>query len=78
MVSRFNIGDLVFYNGRLYIIRTIHLLNPQIPSDPFVCGLTLKGDKTAYPKQLFVREGLLSKDNPEASMKAIKVLYGKG
>jgi hypothetical protein len=75
--SKFSIGDLVFYEGQLYFIKTIHFLNPQIPSDPFVCGLVLKGDKTAYPRQLMVREGLLAKDNPEAAIKAIKVLYGK-
>ena len=77
MDSKFNIGDLVFYEGSLYTVRTVHFLNPQIPSDSFVCGLVLKGDRTAYPRQLMVREGLLAKENPEATTKAIKVLYGK-
>jgi hypothetical protein len=77
MESKFSIGDLVFYEGQLYIVKTLHFLNPQIPLDPFVCGLVLKGDRTAYPRQLMVREGLLAKSNPEAATRAIKVLYGK-
>lgn len=77
MDSKFDIGDLVFYEGELYTVKTVHFLNPQIPSDPYVCGLVLKGDRTAYPRQLMVRQGLLAKSNPEAAMKAIKVLYGK-
>jgi hypothetical protein len=77
MDSKFDIGDLVFYENRIYVVKTVHMLNPQIPSDPYVCGIVLKGDKTAYPRQLMVREGLLAKYNSEASVKAIKVLYGK-
>jgi len=77
MDSKFNIGDLVFFEGRLYEVRTIHFLNPQIPRDPYVCGLVVKGEKTAYPRQLLVREGLLTKHNTETSKKAMKVLYGK-
>jgi len=77
MDSKFNIGDLVFFEGKLYTVRTVHFLNPEIPSDPYVCGLVLNGDRTAYPRQLMVREGLIAKENPEAAIKAIKVLYGK-
>jgi len=78
MGSRFNVGDVVLYENRLYTVRSIHFLNPQLKSDPYVCGLVPLGDKKPSTEQLMVREGLLKKDSSEASTKAIKVLYGKG
>ena len=77
MESKFNVGDIVVYEGKLYKVATIHFLNPSIPSDPFVCGLVLSDDRTAYPRQLMVREGLLAKENQGHAIKAVKVLYGK-
>jgi hypothetical protein len=77
MDSQFNIGDLVFFEGKLYEVRTSHFLNPGILTDPYVCGLVLYGDKTAYPRQLMVREGLLVKDNTKEAVRALRVLYGK-
>jgi hypothetical protein len=74
MDSRFNLDDLVIFEGQIYKVRSIHFMNPQIPNDPYVCGLTLlKDDNNYMASQLMVREGLLQKCN----QKGLKVLYGK-
>ena len=74
MDSKFDIGDLVIYEGRVYKVREVHFMNPQIPNDPYVCGLTLlKDDQDYMASQILVREGLLQKCN----QKGLKVLYGK-
>lgn len=77
MDSKFDIGDLVVYEGKLFKVASVHYLNPQIPSDPFVCGLVLNDDRSAYPRQLMVRQGLLEGKGSEPFKRAIKVLYGK-
>lgn len=76
MDNKFSVGDLVLYENKVYLVKAVHLLNPQIPSDPYVCGLALYDDTRPYPTQLMVREGLLTKPSPTALSKALKVLYG--
>lgn len=73
MDSRFNIGDFVMYKGKVYIVKSVVLMNPNIINDPFVCGL-VSADKPNDFNQLMVREGLLKKVDYKG--KAAKVLYG--
>lgn len=62
MVSRFNVGDLVKFDNRVYIIKYIILMNPEIKDDCFVCGL-VPVEKPNKIEQLLVREKLLVRIN---------------
>lgn len=75
MDSKFSPGDYVTYEGKLYLVKTVVLMNPNILIDPFVCGLVPVEKPNSFT-QLTVREGLLEKAVPPLSDKTRKVLYG--
>lgn len=75
MDSKFSPGDYVKFENKIFLVKTVVLLNPNIPSDPFVCGL-VPAEKPNSFKQLLVREGLLAKAEPPLSQEQVKVLYG--
>lgn len=75
MVSKFSPGDYVKYLGKLYLVKTVVLANPNISIDPFIYGL-IPAEKPNTFNQLTVRESLLTKADPPVSNKTKKVLYG--
>lgn len=68
MVNKFNIGDLVIFQNKTYIVKSILPMNPNILSDPFVCGL-VPIEKPNKIEQLLVREQLLTKVEPKTKEK---------
>ena len=72
--SRFSPGDYVKYENAIYLVKSVIYMNPNILSDPFVCGLVSVDNPNNWT-QLLVREGLLTKADPPISGKAAKVLY---
>lgn len=73
MESKFNLDDIVEFEGEIYKVKGIHFLNPQVISDPYVCRIVkLSDDWNMLATALLVREGLLKKLNT----KSVKVLYG--
>jgi hypothetical protein len=74
MDSKFNLGDLVLFEGQVYVVRQIAFMNPNILSDPYVCSIVrLEDNWDMLATRLLVREGLLQKCN----QKGVKVLYGQ-
>ena len=75
MASLFEPGDYVLWENRIYLVKTIICMNPNITNDPYVCGL-VSPDKPNSFTLLLVREKLLKKVYTKGSGKALKVLYG--
>lgn len=62
MDSKFDIDDLVEFEGQVYRVVNIYFLNPQIPTDPFVCKLISIENKSDFlAPVLLIRESLLEK-----------------
>jgi hypothetical protein len=72
--SKFSPGDYVRYENTIYVVKSVIYMNPNILSDPFVCGLVAVGNANSW-EQLLVREALLVKVDPPINGKAVKVLY---
>ena len=73
--SKFNLGDYVMYKDQIYLVKSIIYMNPNILSDPFVCGLVPLTNPNGFT-QFLVREALLTLISTKKSRKATKVLYG--
>lgn len=79
MVPKYNVGDIVEHEGKVYCIVKIFAANWFMEHDPFVYGLTTVDTSPSEPyegKILAVREGLLRKVT-DRDLVVWRVLYGK-
>ena len=78
MEGKYDIGDIVKYNGKLYKIIECHAINWFSEHEPIIYGLILAGERPKMDRgaELFVRESLIKPLTPK-ELFTWRLLYGK-
>lgn len=78
MVGKYNIGDIVKYQNKIYKIVECHAINWFTESDPVIYGLILAGQVVKQDRgaEIYARETLIRPLNKKEIL-TWRLLYGK-